>query len=60
MIGEIVFGQPPMGAIPRRPHVERGWVKQCKKGGDWLKQVKNEVSTQECGYSAVSHYRGEK
>ena len=49
-----------MGAIPRRPHVERGWVKQCKKGGDWLKQAKNEVSTQECGYSAVSHYRGEK
>lgn len=58
MIGDIVFGQPPLATLPNRPHVERGWVKQCKHGGEWEKREKNNVGTQECGYSAANHYKG--
>lgn len=58
MIGDIVFGQPPLATVPKLPHVERGWIKKCKPSSGWVKRDKNNVSTNECGYSAFTGHKG--
>lgn len=57
MIGDIVFGQPPLATLPKKPYVQRGWIKQCKSKNDWSKQGKNSLDTLPCGYSAASEQR---
>lgn len=58
MLGQLIFGQPPLGTFPKPPHVERGWIKQCKESGGWVKRGKNELDTLPCGYSAANNVGG--
>jgi len=55
MIGEVLIGGLIFALKGKRPHVERGWQKQCKTKTEWEVMPKNGVGTRECGFNPMKH-----
>ena len=58
MIGQLIFAELPFACIGQPPYIERGWIKKCKPSSGWVKRDKNNVNTNECGYSAFTGHKG--
>lgn len=48
MIGQYIFGCPPLATETKIPAPQRGWVKKCKSTTDWGIVVRNTVNTVSC------------
>ena len=55
MIGEVLIGGLIFALQGKRPHVERGWLKQCREKEDWTVLPRNSVSTRDCGFNPMKH-----
>lgn len=57
MFGQALFADIPFSDHGKPPHVETGWVKECKDpcaADGWAKQSKNDVPTIPCEGSATN------
>ena len=51
MFGQMIFAELPFAEVGKPPHVETGWIKECKDpcaDAGWIKQARNTVDTLGC------------
>ena len=51
MFGQMIFAELPFAEVGDLPHVETGWIKDCKdpcRESGWAKQDRNTVDTLGC------------